>query len=130
MSGGTRDRICELVKNHMKFMDVRKMRPRRLTRFFREPYFPELLELHRLDCLVSHGNLATYEFCREKLEEIGGEELRPAPLLDGNALAELGFSPGPLFSEILTALEDEQLEGRLRTPEDAKAFVLSRYPPN
>ncbi len=83
-----------------------------------------------MDCQVSHGDLASYEFCQKKLEEIAEEELRPAPLLDDNALAELGFSPGPLFSEILTALEDEQLEGRLRTPEDAKAFVLSRYPPN
>jgi poly(A) polymerase len=106
------------------------MRPSRLKRFLREPYFPELLELHRLDCLVSHGDLATYEFCLEKLEEIGGEELRPAPLLDGNGLAALGFSPGPLFSEMLTALEDEQLEGRVRTRQEAEAFVLKKYPPN
>ncbi|MEE9239928.1 MAG: CCA tRNA nucleotidyltransferase [bacterium] len=130
MSGNKKNRICELVKNHMKFMDVQKMRPSRLKRFLREPYFPELLELHRIDCLASHGNLATYEFCRERLEEIEGAELRPARLLDGYGLAELGFSPGPHFREILTALEDEQLEGRVRTREEAEAFVRQRYGPD
>ncbi len=130
MSGNKKNRICELVKNHMKFMNVQKMRPSRLKRFLREPYFPELLELHRIDCLASHGNLATYEFCQERLEEIEGEELRPARLLDGYGLAELGFSPGPLFREILTALEDEQLEGRVRTREEAEAFVRQRYGPD
>ncbi len=127
MPGGRKNRIFELVKNHMKFMDVQKMRPSRLKRLLREPYFTELLELHRIDCLASHGDLATYEFCQTKLEEISQEALRPARLLDGDALAALGFSPGPLFREILTALEDEQLEGRVRTREDAEAYVRQRF---
>ncbi|MCE2454184.1 MAG: HD domain-containing protein, partial [Nitrospinae bacterium] len=48
-------RIHELVANHMRFMHVEKMREARLKRFLREPYFEELLELHRVDCLASHG---------------------------------------------------------------------------
>lgn len=130
MSGNTRNRICELVKNHMKFMDVRKMRPSRLKRFLREPYFPELLALHRIDCQASHGDLTTHEFCQNTLENFEEEEIRPTRLLDGNGLVALGFSPGPLFSEILTAIEDEQLEGRIRTREEAEAFALERFGEN
>jgi poly(A) polymerase len=127
MAGDLKDRISDLVRNHMKFMNVQDMRPSRLKRFLREPYFLDLLELHRIDCAASHGDLTTHEFCQKKLEEMGEEALRPPRLLDGNGLAALGFSPGPIFSEILTVLEDEQLEGRLHTREDAERFVLDRF---
>ncbi len=120
-------RIRDLVGNHMRFLEVRNMRPAKLKRFLREPFFPELLELHRIDCLACHGNLKSYDFCREKLAELAEEDLRPARVLDGNALAAMGFSPGPVFQEILSAIEDEQLEDRVRTREEAEAFVAEKF---
>ena len=103
------------------------MRPAKLKRFLRDPFFPELLELHRIDCLACHGNLGAYDFCREKFAEFAEEDLRPARILDGNALAAMGFVPGPVFQEILAAVEDEQLEGRVRTREEAEAFVAEKF---
>ena len=47
--------IVALVGNHMRFGDVEKMKDSTLKRFFRLPNFGEHLELHRLDCLSSHG---------------------------------------------------------------------------
>jgi len=123
-------RIRELVAHHMRFMNVREMRPSRLKRLLREPFFPELLELHRIDCLASHGDLATHRFCLEKLAQATEEDLRPPRLLDGHALIAMGFPPGPLLGEILSALEDEQLEGRVGTREEAEAFVLRRFGPS
>ncbi len=41
----------------------------------------------------------------------------------------MGHRPGPRLGEILRALEEEQLSGRLRTRGDARAFVLESYPP-
>ena len=121
-------RIHELVANHMRFMHVEKMREARLKRFLREPYFEELLELHRVDCLASHGNLRTHEFCTRKLGELHEEALRPPRLLDGRELMAMGYPEGPKLREILTAIEDEQLEGRISTGEEAREFARRHFP--
>lgn len=121
-------RIRELVANHMRFMHVEKMRDARLKRFLREPYFEELLELHRIDCLASHGSLRTHEFCTRKLTEIHEEALRPPRLLDGHELMAIGYPPGPKLGEILFAIEDEQLEGRISTREEAREFAQRNFP--
>ncbi|MEW6756002.1 MAG: CCA tRNA nucleotidyltransferase [Candidatus Latescibacterota bacterium] len=122
-------RLCELVAQHMRMRHVRQMRPGRLKRFLRQPHFAELLELHRADCLASHGDLDLYEFCRHTLGQLRQEDLRPAPLLCGHDLQRLGLEPGPAFGRILDSLEEEQLEGRVRTRQEAEAFVRQHYLP-
>jgi poly(A) polymerase len=107
----------------MVFMNVRKMRPGRLKRFLRMPDFDLHLELHRLDCLASHGMLDNYEFCRDQLQLLAAEDLNPPRLLNGNDLIVLGFVPGKIIRQILQALENEQLEGRISTKEDAKKYI-------
>ncbi len=120
-------RIQALVANHMRFMHVEKMRDSRLKRFLREPYFEELLELHRIDCLASHGDLGTHEFCTEKLRALQEESLRPPRLLDGRALMDMGYPQGPRLGEILFALEDAQLEGCVSNAEQARDFVRRNF---
>lgn len=119
--------ILALVRGHMLFMNVQKMRPNRLKRFLRQPDFSLHLELHRLDCLGSHGLLDHYAFCRWKLEEYSQEELRPSPLLTGNDLIGMGYVPGPIFREILRGVEDAQLSGEVANTEEARALVLKRW---
>ena len=121
------DTVTALVHHHMRFMHVQEMRPNRLKRFLRIDDFDLHLELHRLDCASSHGKLDNHEFCLAKLAELGEEELRPTPLLGGRDLIAMGFEPGPAFTEILRAVEDAQLDGRISTSEEAKALVLARW---
>src|SRR5262249_35710668 len=116
------------VRNHMRFMDAPRMKESTLKRFFRLPHFDELLELHRIDCLASHGMLDNYDFVKSKLEDLSAEELRPAALVTGDALIREGYTPGPRFKEILSAVEDAQLEGTIRTPDEAMALVRERFP--
>ncbi|MBI3994518.1 MAG: CCA tRNA nucleotidyltransferase, partial [Nitrospirae bacterium] len=118
----------ELVRDHLRFKDVQQMRESTLKRFLRRPGFSEHLELHRLDCLASHGDLTLWEFCGKKLAEIGPEEMRPARLLTGDDLIRMGYSPGPLFSKILLQLEDAQLEGRIKSREEAVEWVREEFP--
>lgn len=127
MSNAETETISTLTAQHMRFRNVKDMRASKLKRFLRQPDFAELLELHRLDCLASHGELDLYEFCRKKMAEAEPEDLRPARLLSGRDLIAMGFKPGVLFKEILTALEDEQLEGRLSIKEEAVAWVQKQY---
>jgi poly(A) polymerase len=120
--------IEALVANHLRFKDVFQMKAATLKRFVRLPRFEEEhLALHRLDCLASHGNLDAYEFVRRFLRETPPEEVRPPRLLTGDDLKALGFRPGPLFKEILQAVEEGQLEGRLTRREDALDFVRREY---
>lgn len=119
--------VLALIGGHMLFMNVLKMRPNRLKRFLRTPDFPLHLELHRLDCLGSHGMLDHYEFCLQKLEEFSAEELRPPRLLTGRDLIGMGFAPGPAFKEILRAVEDAQLGGEIATADEARTLVRNRW---
>jgi poly(A) polymerase len=121
------EQILALIANHMRFKDVVRMRASTLKRFIRLPQFDEHMALHRLDCLSSNRNLDTYDFVRRTLKETPAEEIRPTRLLTGNDLQSLGYQPGPLFSKILGSLEDAQLEGLIRTREEAIAFVAQCY---
>jgi poly(A) polymerase len=118
-----RETVLGLIHQHMAFMNVQKMRPARLKRFLRMQDFDLHLQLHRLDCLASHGMLDNYQFCLDQLQNIEQEELHPPRLLTGDDLLGMGFAPGKLIGEILRALEEEQLENRIHVREEALAFV-------
>jgi putative nucleotidyltransferase with HDIG domain len=121
------EQIVALVANHMRFMAVDQMRTSTLKRFVRLPQFREHLELHRLDCLSSHGNLDSYAMVQRFLAETPAEQVRPQRVLTGTDLSEMGYIPGPLFSEILKAVEDAQLEGQIATREEAKELVRKKF---
>jgi poly(A) polymerase len=122
------EQVEALVANHMKFKDLANMRDSTLKRFLRLPHFSEHLELHRLDCLASNGRLDSYQLARRKLAQFPDEHLKPAPLVTGADLIAAGYHPGPLFSTILTAVEDAQLEGRIHTPAEALVLVRELFP--
>jgi poly(A) polymerase len=126
-SGEDTEQIVALVANHMRFKDVEQMRPATLKRFLRLSRFEEHLELHRLDCLSSHRRLDIYESLQRILRETPAEQIRPARLLTGNDIARMGYVPGPVFSEILRSLEDAQLEGQIKTREEAEKFVGRKF---
>ncbi|MDE0160044.1 MAG: CCA tRNA nucleotidyltransferase [Candidatus Dadabacteria bacterium] len=121
-------RISKLILEHLKFKDVFNMRESTLKRFLSLPYFEEHMQMHLADCMASHGLTDAYDFIREKMEEYGREEIKPPPLLSGQDLIDLGYSPGPVFSKILGRVEELQLENRLVSKEEALDFVLKNYP--
>ncbi|MGH9733727.1 MAG: CCA tRNA nucleotidyltransferase [Candidatus Acidiferrales bacterium] len=123
------DQIAALVANHLRFKDVPQMKPSTLKRFVRLNRFDEHMELHRLDCLSSHRNLENYDFMRRFLADTKPEEVRPPRILSGNDLKELGFRPGPHFKEILDAVEEAQLNGKISTRQEAVALVEDSFAP-
>jgi poly(A) polymerase len=117
------EQVTSLVANHMRFKDVRQMRLGTLKRFLSLPHFQQHLELHRLDCLSSHGHLENYDFLQAKLSELGQDDLRPALLITGRDLISAGYTPGEAFGEALKAVEGGQLEGEIQTREQALAVA-------
>jgi poly(A) polymerase len=119
--------ILALIENHMRFADAPRMKDSTFKKFVRMPGFEQHLALHRMDCESSHGDLSSYNFTLQKMASIPPEVMRPAPLITGDDLIALGHSPGPRFKEVLAAVEDEQLEGRLADRQQALEFVRRRF---
>jgi poly(A) polymerase len=117
----------EMVRQHMVFKDVPKMRVAKLKRFMARPTFEDELELHRVDCESSHRMMDNYEFLLRKREEFANEPIIPQPLVRGDDLIALGLKPGPKFGEILEAVETRQLEGTLKDRHEALEWVKREY---
>jgi poly(A) polymerase len=121
------ERVSYLVRNHLRHVQAPQMRLSTLKRFLREEGIEELLELARIDALSSNGDLHYYQFCKERLNELKEEEIRPAPLVRGDDLIALGFTPGPIFADILRQVEDAQLGGELSSREEALEWIQRHY---
>jgi poly(A) polymerase len=119
--------IAALVANHMRFGDVMQMKESTLKRFMRLPRFEEHLELHRIDCLSSHGNVELHAFAREKFETMPAEQVRPKLFVTGGDLIAAGYKPGEAFKEMLAFAEDAQLEGRIGSAEQGMALVREKF---
>jgi poly(A) polymerase len=105
------------------------MRLSTLKRFVRLNRFEEHLELHRLDCLASHGNLDAYQFVRRFLTVTPADQVRPPRLVTGDDLIRMGFRPGPSFKQILDSVEEAQLNGKLPTRDEALEYVKQSFNP-
>ncbi len=128
LSGSEAQRVVSLVADHLKLKDVFQMREATLQRLLRADHFEELLALHRADACASDGNLAYYEFCLSRLNQLKDtSQLEMPKLIDGRDLIQLGFQPGPLFSEILATVEDLTLEKQLTTKDQALEYVIKNF---
>jgi poly(A) polymerase len=123
MSNDDTEQIAALVANHMRFADATRMKQSTLRRFMRLPRFEEHLELHRMDCMAGPGDLSGYHYVRDQYERTPPEQIRPAPLVTGHDLIAMGLTPGPAFRDLLSAVEDAQLEGQVDSKEQALALV-------
>jgi poly(A) polymerase len=117
------DEIVACVLHHMQFKDVKQMRKSTLRRLLLRETFPLELELHKLDCLGSLGDLELYDFLVKQAEEL---KMKPAirpPLLTGKDLIALGMKPGKEMGAMLHEIREKQLQDELKTPRQAKAWV-------
>jgi poly(A) polymerase len=112
----------------MRFKDAPKMGEAAFRRFLRLPRFDELLALHEADRRGSRMDLETFELVRRRRAALTVADIRPRPLLSGRELMALGYAEGPALGTILKALEEEQLEGRLHTREEALEWIKARFP--
>ncbi len=126
LSGEDKNRVIDLVLGLPKFNHAFQMREATLRRFVLEPYFDELLQLHRAIARVNDGNLMAYRFLR-KLREEAMSGPPSEKLLTGGDLVGLGFSPGPQFSDILRVVDDLALEKKLATKDEALEYVVKHF---
>jgi len=120
------DEVAFAVRHHMQFKDARRMRKATLRRMLLRPTFPLELELHRLDCLGSHGKLDIHAFLLEQAAELASKPEVIPPLLTGDDLLALGLKPGPEVGRLLTEIRDLQLQETITSREQALEWVRER----
>jgi tRNA nucleotidyltransferase (CCA-adding enzyme) len=128
-----RSQVVALVRDHLKPGEFYRLRGeisdgafRRLARRC------ELELLYRVAKADSLGRNAPWvprelwytseaqEWFIARARELSVERKPPAPLLMGRHLLEMGLAPSPLVGEITRAVYEMQLDGRVRTLEEAK----------
>ncbi len=116
--------VKALVAGHMQFVEADKMRRAKLRRFLGSGHFAQLLELMRLDTLHSNNDFAMWRFLKESHEAFQSEPVLPEPLVRGRDLVAWGLTPGPELGALLNELYDAQLEGRVSSRDEARAYAL------
>jgi poly(A) polymerase len=120
------DEVVKAVLLHMQFKDALQMRKSTLRRLLMRPTFPLELELHRLDCLGSHGRLDVYDFLAAQARQLEEQpHIRP-PLLKGDDLMALGLKPGPALGALLAEIREKQLQDELKTKAGARKWAKAR----
>jgi poly(A) polymerase len=117
------DAVVKAVRCHMQFKDVPNMRISTLRRLLMRSTFPLELELHRLDCLGSHGRLDVYNFLVGEAKKLSEQPRLHPPLLRGTDLMALGMQPGPAMGALLAEAREKQLQGELETAEQARDWA-------
>lgn len=120
--------VVALVADHMQWIDLPRMRESTRKRLLRQPDVEARLELLRLDCAMSHGDLSLWELAQRMRAEAPPEALRPPKLVSGADLIAWGYRPGPQFRPMLEAVEDAQLEGTLADRDAARRLLADRFP--
>src|SRR5262249_9730417 len=123
LSNDERERIVWLVEKHQILADARKMRQSKLKALLIHPGIGELLALHRADALAWGRSPDHVEFCESLLKEWTEEDLNPRPILTGENLIRHGLEPSPKFKPLLDAVREAQLEGTIKTKQEALDLV-------
>ncbi|MDD5458990.1 MAG: CCA tRNA nucleotidyltransferase [Phycisphaerae bacterium] len=110
-----------LLTNRGKLLNT-EMSVAQLKMLAAEPYFDDLFELQKAICKAS-GGMDRLRKTKSRLEELVGTELRPKPLLDGYALMGLGAVAGPQVGTAAREMYIAQLEGQIKTIEQAEKWV-------
>lgn len=131
-----------LIKNHMLFInaDYKQMRNATIIKYFFDKQTGEissigkkLLMLNYCDALAtipasSKPNLKNLNGILERINQIRdktkAEISLPKIFLNGNEIMEiLNIKPGPLVGKLIELLREEQLSGRIKSREEAIAFI-------
>ena len=123
-----RTQVVALVRDHLKPGELYKERERisdgAIRRLARKCEPDLLYRVARADCLGRRPGTfepVAMEWFRERVRELDVAVRAPEPLLKGRDLLSLGLRPGPEVGRILKAVYEKQLDGVVKTEEDARA---------
>lgn len=131
------DKIKWLAANHMVYNNFPKMGLAKKRRLMQHKYFPDLLKVMRADVYGSELlNKEAYDYIIEewKEEQSRAKQDMKEPLLNGkDVMEQFGLDPknnkedGRKIGEILEKVKDAQLEGLIKTKDEAAEFAKINF---
>lgn len=119
LSNAEMDLAMALVRHQDVLSFPEELKLCELKKLLAQPWVDSLLKfMHAIREAKGEGQAAV-EFCLSRLSQWSNEEINPLPLVTGDDLKEMGFCPGPRFKDILEAIRDDQLNGMIKTREEA-----------
>ena len=132
-SSNLKKEVKFLVKEHMRVRNVGKMKRFKVRRLVASEFIEDLIIVSRADNSAAIAEDPAMEVNKfewldilNRFEEEVGFGL-PDPFINGDDLKSLGFKPGPNFKVILDKVQEQQLEDRILSRDDAVDFVLRRF---
>ena len=119
-----RTQVLGLVAQHLKpgmFHKAPAVSDGAFRRLAQKVDLELLARVARADCLGRSGGFdcSAMDWFIERARTLGVEHQPPPSLLMGRHLLALGLTPGPRIGEILKQVYEKQLDGEIRTVEDA-----------
>lgn len=119
------DLIYWLVQNRRSLEAASTFKLSKLKRLLAKKYCPLLFEMVAADLSSRQEPMNELEFSRQYRDHTPIEVLNPPPLITGKDLIDFGIEAGPEFKELLTQIQDAQLEGTIQTREEA-LYLLAK----
>jgi poly(A) polymerase len=126
LSNEERHRICWLIQHHESMQHAHNMKPAELYPLLANTGIAELLALTQVHLQHQQLSFESIEHCQRLLLEKTPVELTPPPLVTGEDLKRLGFGPGPEFKRMLVQIRSAQLNGELRSHEEAVLWLKNQ----
>ena len=115
-----------IISEQSFFQKIFSIKKSEIIRFLRQKYFWDQLSLYRLYCLAQKKSLHRYYVCQTYFE-CYQPEFYPLKLINGDDLIEQGFFPGSHFQLILKDIEDAQLDGLIKTRNQALEYIQLKF---
>jgi len=136
-SNAMRNRILRLIQNHMRILNLsretKEVALKRLVNHMAEET-PLLVLLTLADKEASRGILSVQidevveGHCLRILQLFKEKEIvHPSPLITGHDVMALGYSSGPKVGQILNFIREKQIEGEIKTREEALQLLAERF---
>lgn len=116
-------RHVRFLLEHRSTLLEAEMPVSKLKLLMHQPYFQDLLALEEAIQKASGRPVAPVKTILRRAMEIDPREVHPQPLLNGHDLMALGAVPGPTVGHLAQEMYIAQLEGHIKTPDQARSWV-------
>lgn len=121
-------RVSTVVQQHIELKGYTGWSQTQRKRFLRQPFIQDIVDVGTARAVDEEAFQAGVQQAKTELQNWTQEQLSPVKLLTGDDLKELQIPPGRVYKDILDALEEEQLEERIHTQEEALQWLQTHYP--